>query len=83
VLERLAVIRDADQSMGPVLLHIMTEKGRGYLPAEQASDRMHGVGKYNPKTGEQVKVTTKVCSICKQEQATGMTFALLLQNSVL
>lgn len=39
--------------MGPLLLHVRTEKGRGYLPAEAASDRMHGVGKYDVKTGKQ------------------------------
>lgn len=39
--------------MGPVLIHIVTEKGRGYLPAETASDKMHGVVKFDPKTGKQ------------------------------
>ena len=38
VLERLR-----DES-GPVLLHIVTEKGKGYAPAEQAADKYHGVG---------------------------------------
>ena len=35
-----------------MLLHIITEKGRGYLPAESASDKMHGVGQYDPVTGK-------------------------------
>lgn len=43
------------ETVGPVLVHIVTEKGRGYLPAETASDKMHGVGKYDPITGEQQK----------------------------
>jgi len=42
-------------TVGPVLLHIVTEKGRGYLPAEKASDKMHGVVKYEVKTGKQFK----------------------------
>lgn len=49
--------------MGPLLLHVRTEKGRGYLPAEAASDRMHGVGKYDVKTGQQEKAEGKV--VCK------------------
>ncbi|XP_022851764.1 probable 1-deoxy-D-xylulose-5-phosphate synthase 2, chloroplastic [Olea europaea var. sylvestris] len=40
---------------GPVLIHIVTEKGKGYPPAEAAADRMHGVVKYDPKTGKQNK----------------------------
>lgn len=43
------------ETVGPVLIHIVTEKGRGYLPAESASDKMHGVGKYDPLTGKQQK----------------------------
>ena len=42
----------ATQTAGPVLLHVITEKGRGYLPAESASDKMHGVGQYDPVTGK-------------------------------
>ena len=43
-----------------MLLHIITEKGRGYLPAESASDKMHGVGQYDPVTGKQAKGKPKV-----------------------
>ncbi|KAH7859689.1 hypothetical protein Vadar_004324 [Vaccinium darrowii] len=40
---------------GPVLIHVVTEKGKGYPPAEAAPDRMHGVVKFDPKTGKQYK----------------------------
>ncbi|RCV09912.1 hypothetical protein SETIT_2G068200v2 [Setaria italica] len=40
---------------GPVLIHIVTEKGKGYPPAEAAADRMHGVVKFDPATGRQFK----------------------------
>ncbi|OWM85418.1 hypothetical protein CDL15_Pgr019042 [Punica granatum] len=40
---------------GPVLIHIITEKGKGYPPAEAADDKMHGVVKFDPKTGQQFK----------------------------
>ncbi|KAJ8767281.1 hypothetical protein K2173_017325 [Erythroxylum novogranatense] len=40
---------------GPVLLHILTEKGKGYAPAEGAADKMHGVVKFDPTSGKQMK----------------------------
>ena len=46
-------VRDAAQ--GPCLIHIVTQKGKGYAPAEQAADKYHGVQKFNVVTGEQVK----------------------------
>nr|ALE19960.1 1-deoxy-D-xylulose 5-phosphate synthase [Plectranthus barbatus] len=47
---------------GPVLIHIITEKGKGYPPAEVAADKMHGVVKFDPTTGKQMKVKTKTQS---------------------
>ncbi len=52
--------------MGPVLIHLVTEKGRGYGPAEEAQDRMHGVVKFDPKTGQQFKAC---CEQPSQESA--------------
>lgn len=43
------------EAVGPVLIHICTEKGRGYEAAESAQDRMHGVVKFDPATGKQFK----------------------------
>ncbi|KAF9678610.1 hypothetical protein SADUNF_Sadunf07G0052400 [Salix dunnii] len=40
---------------GPVLIHIITEKGKGYPPAEAAADKMHGVVKFDVKSGQQLK----------------------------
>lgn len=45
----------ATETVGPVLLHVVTQKGRGYVPAETASDRMHGVVQYDTLTGRQKK----------------------------
>lgn len=50
------------ETAGPVLIHIITEKGRGYLPAESASDKMHGVTQFDPLTGKQSKPKTKAGS---------------------
>tara|TARA_B100001093_G_scaffold471896_1_gene494538 strand:- start:1401 stop:3317 length:1917 start_codon:yes stop_codon:yes gene_type:complete len=40
---------------GPILIHVITKKGKGYLPAEQSGDKYHGVSKFNVLTGEQKK----------------------------
>jgi 1-deoxy-D-xylulose-5-phosphate synthase len=58
----LAEVKSAE-TVGPVLIHIVTEKGRGYQPAETASDKMHGVVKFDPRTGEQQKSKAKVGSL--------------------
>ncbi|EXB94553.1 putative 1-deoxy-D-xylulose-5-phosphate synthase [Morus notabilis] len=47
---------------GPVLIHVMTEKGKGYAPAEVAADKMHGVVKFDPKSGKQLKSKTSTRS---------------------
>jgi len=54
ILEKL---RDSPSNK-PVLLHLKTVKGYGYPPAEQASDKMHGVAKFNLATGKQQKSKT-------------------------
>ena len=40
---------------GPILVHVVTKKGKGYKPAEDSSDKYHGVSKFNIFTGEQSK----------------------------
>lgn len=44
-----------DTSEGPVLIHVVTEKGKGYAPAENSADKYHGVPKFNVVTGEKQK----------------------------
>jgi 1-deoxy-D-xylulose-5-phosphate synthase len=46
-------VRDMDN--GPVLVHVVTKKGKGYEPAEKSADKYHGVSKFNVLTGEQKK----------------------------
>ena len=46
-------VRDAGE--GPILVHVVTQKGKGYGPAEQAADKYHGVQKFDVVTGEQSK----------------------------
>ncbi|SEP50707.1 1-deoxy-D-xylulose-5-phosphate synthase [Rhodospirillales bacterium URHD0017] len=47
-------LRDTDHR-GPMLLHVVTRKGKGYPPAERSTDKYHGVVKFNVVTGEQSK----------------------------
>lgn len=42
---------------GPVLIHVVTQKGKGYAPAEASADKYHGVSKFNVVTGVQAKST--------------------------
>ncbi|MYL99618.1 1-deoxy-D-xylulose-5-phosphate synthase [Novosphingobium sp. FGD1] len=46
-------VRDA--GVGPILVHVVTQKGKGYAPAENAADKYHGVQKFDVITGEQAK----------------------------
>lgn len=52
------------ETVGPVLIHIITEKGHGYEPAVRAADKMHGVAKYDILTGKQTKPKAQVCCLC-------------------
>jgi len=46
-------VRDAEE--GPMLVHVVTRKGKGYAPAEAAADKYHGVQKFDIVSGEQAK----------------------------
>ena len=50
---------------GPILIHTITKKGKGYKPAEESGDKYHGVSKFNVITGEQKKSKSNVPSYTK------------------
>ena len=50
---------------GPVLIHVRTQKGKGYKPAEDSGDKYHGVSKFNVSTGEQSKSKSDTPSYTK------------------
>ena len=60
----IRTLRDLTAVRGPVLLHILTQKGKGVEYAEKHAERMHGIGKIDPATGAEVK----------SSKATPMTF---------
>ncbi|MDZ7651316.1 MAG: 1-deoxy-D-xylulose-5-phosphate synthase N-terminal domain-containing protein [Burkholderiaceae bacterium] len=56
-------VRDAKQ--GPILVHVVTRKGKGYAPAEASDDKYHGVAKFNVVTGAQVKAKSNAPAYTK------------------
>ncbi|MGR3570259.1 1-deoxy-D-xylulose-5-phosphate synthase [Brevirhabdus sp.] len=62
----LPVLRTVhDRATGPVLIHAITKKGKGYAPAETARDKGHGVSKFDVVTGEQRKAPSNAPSYTK------------------
>ena len=62
----LPVLRNVrDANVGPILVHVVTRKGKGYEPAENSADKYHGVSKFNVVTGAQVKAKPNAPSYTK------------------
>ncbi len=51
----LPILENVKETKGPVLVHVVTKKGKGYEPAEMASDKYHGVNAFDVVTGKQTK----------------------------
>lgn len=61
--ERLiSLLRIAKEMRCPVLIHAMTQKGKGYGPSEEHPKLFHGIGKFDPETGEPLKKSTPTFS---------------------
>ncbi|HNR68457.1 MAG TPA: 1-deoxy-D-xylulose-5-phosphate synthase [bacterium] len=56
--ELLHVFREVKNLQGPILVHMLTKKGKGFKPAEDNSAIFHGLGKFDPATGKVVKEST-------------------------
>ncbi|TLM99253.1 1-deoxy-D-xylulose-5-phosphate synthase, partial [bacterium] len=72
ITEMQTVLKQAKRTQGPVLVHLLTQKGRGYRPAEENPDRFHGTGPFDIASGEAlakspVKSYTEIFSrtLCK------------------
>ena len=62
----LPVLRTVkERATGPILIHVITKKGKGYAPAETARDKGHGVAKFDVVTGEQKKAPSNAPSYTK------------------
>jgi 1-deoxy-D-xylulose-5-phosphate synthase len=55
LVDVLENVRDADE--GPILVHVVTQKGKGYAPAEHAADKYHGVVRFDVVSGKQDKAS--------------------------
>lgn len=74
--ERLiSLLRIAKEMKCPVLIHTMTQKGKGYAPSEEHPKLFHGIGKFDPITGEPAKKSTPTFS-----DAFGKTMVELAAN---
>jgi 1-deoxy-D-xylulose-5-phosphate synthase len=72
VLENVKAMRD-----GPILIHAVTQKGKGYAPAENSADKYHGVSKFSVITGEQSKPQPKAPNY---QKVFGRTLAQLAET---
>ncbi len=64
LLPVLVNVRDSNEP-GPVLIHVVTKKGKGYPPAEESKDKFHGVSRFDVITGTQVKSAAKAPTYTK------------------
>jgi len=60
--ELINTFHDARELNGPILIHVLTKKGKGYLPAEEQPVQFHGVGPFEKETGRPVKPEKKIAS---------------------
>jgi len=62
----LPVLRTAKaRATGPILIHVLTKKGKGFAPAERAADKGHATAKFDPVTGEQKKAPSNAPAYTK------------------
>lgn len=77
VSDLLEVLRNAKEMERPVLIHAVTQKGKGYPPAEASADKYHGVAKFDVVTGSQQKSKANAPSYTK---VFGQTLTKLAQT---
>ncbi|WP_232227881.1 1-deoxy-D-xylulose-5-phosphate synthase [Hippea sp. KM1] len=86
----IKIFRNVKKLKGPILIHVLTTKGKGYAPAEKDPSLFHGIGRFNIETGEPIKSKTakKSCSsvfgdkvvdiMRKRKDVVAITAAMLL-----
>ncbi len=62
VKDLISVLRAARDIQEPTLVHVVTKKGKGYLPAEEDPARFHGIGKFDPVTGKKLAAKVRTFS---------------------
>ncbi len=78
----IRVLENARELRSPVVIHAVTKKGKGYLPAESSPDKFHGVGAFDPETGSARAGSTRTNSdvfgatLCKLAEADSRIVAI-------
>ncbi len=62
VKDLISVLRAARDLQEPTLVHVVTKKGKGYIPAEEDPAKFHGIGKFDPATGKKLAVKVRTFS---------------------
>ena len=60
--ELINTLNDAKDLKGPILIHVLTKKGKGYTPAEQEPIRFHGIGPFEKETGKSIRPKKQTAS---------------------
>lgn len=84
-------LREAKKVEGPVLLHVLTQKGKGYKPAEQEPARFHGTGPFDIETGKPLGIAKKdtytdifskvICDIGKRDPKVAVITAAMADGT--
>ncbi|MCL3780371.1 1-deoxy-D-xylulose-5-phosphate synthase [Prolixibacteraceae bacterium JC049] len=75
------VFKDLQRIKGPKILHVVTQKGKGYDPAEKNQTQWHAPGKFNPETGEIIKEEEKGKCPPKYQEVFGRTLVELARQN--
>ena len=75
VEELIRLLKAARDMKKPVLLHVITQKGKGFLPAEARPDKFHGIGKFDPESGSVNLSSTRTFSEAFGETLTNLAAA--------
>ncbi|ROL62237.1 1-deoxy-D-xylulose-5-phosphate synthase, partial [Bacteroidetes/Chlorobi group bacterium ChocPot_Mid] len=81
VLKLVRILRLIRDIHGPVLLHIVTQKGKGYKPAEEDSSNLHAIGKIDVNTGKSIIVDSGSSSAPQYYKVLGQSLVELCDNN--
>jgi 1-deoxy-D-xylulose-5-phosphate synthase len=81
VLKLVRILRLIRDIHGPVLLHIVTQKGKGYKPAEEDSSKLHAIGKIDVNTGKSIIVDSGSSSAPQYYKVLGQSLVELCDNN--
>lgn len=90
IKQMMKVFWEAKRAPGPVLVHVITEKGKGYIPARKDCSRFHGISPFDIHTGEPLKkggpawtdvFSKKLCSLARREERIAAVTAAMKEGT--